>query len=99
MSTIFATLASNEKPDAPYTPVRVQFVSDSGEPVTVNTGAVNIPKAAVTTTVQAADAATAAGEAPTAAEFNAVVAALNETKKQLNALIGSLRACGLAASE
>lgn len=99
MSTVYATLASGKKPEAPYTPVSVQFVDDSGNPITVNTGTVSIPKAAVTTTVQAADAANAAGETPTAAEFNAAVAALNETKKQLNALIGSLRDCGLAASE
>ena len=80
MSTVYATLASGKKPEAPYTPVSVQFVDDSGNPITVNTGTVSIPKAAVM-------------------EFNAVVAALNETKKQLNALIGSLRACGLAASK
>lgn len=99
MSTVYATLASGKKPEAPYTPVSVQFVDDSGNPITVNTGTVSIPKAAVTATVQAADAKTAAGTAPTAVEFNAVVAALNETKKQFNALIGSLRACGLAASK
>jgi hypothetical protein len=99
VSTVYATLASGKKPEAPYTPVSVQFVDDSGNPITVNTGTVSIPKAAVTATVQAADANTAAGAAPTAVEFNAVVAALNETKKQLNALIGSLRACGLAASK
>lgn len=85
MSTVYATLASGKKPEVPYTPVSVQFVDDSGNPITVNTGTVSIPKAAVTTTVQAADATNATGETPTAAEFNA--------------LIGSLRDCGLAASK
>ena len=36
-----------------------------------------------------------AGAAPTKAEFDTVVAELNETKRQLNTLIGSLRTAGV----
>lgn len=43
----------------------------------------------------AADATVSAGAAPTKAEFDTVVAELNETKRQLNTLIGSLRTAGV----
>ena len=42
-----------------------------------------------------ADVAVSAGAAPTKAEFDTVVAELNETKRQLNTLIGSLRTAGV----
>ena len=45
--------------------------------------------------VAAADATVSAGAAPTKAEFDTVVAELNETKRQLNTLIGSLRTAGV----
>lgn len=53
-----------------------------------------VKKGAAVATVASADAAVAAGEAPTKAEFDAVVGELNETKRQLNALIASLKASG-----
>ena len=47
--------------------------------------------------VASADANPAAGEAPTKAEFDTVVTELNETKKQLNAALVSLKAAGIIA--
>lgn len=50
-------------------------------------------------TVQSADAAAAAGDAPTKAEFDAVVALANECKKTLNDLRGNLQAANLLAQD
>lgn len=58
-----------------------------------------VTKAAVTASVKAADAAQAAGDAPTKAEYDALVALANETKRQLNAMITAQRAAGLAADK
>lgn len=54
-----------------------------------------VKKGTAVATVAAADATASAGDAPTKAEFDAVVAELNETKRQLNTLIGSLKAAGV----
>lgn len=56
-----------------------------------------VKKAAAVTNVGAADAKAAAGESPTKAEFDAVVAELNETKRQLNAWLTSARTAGFLA--
>ena len=55
--------------------------------------------ARVTALVASADAAAAAGEAPTKAEFDKVVALANELKAQLNAMINASRSAGQAASK
>lgn len=54
-----------------------------------------VKKGASVADVAAADATVSAGAAPTKAEFDTVVAELNETKRQLNTLIGSLRTAGV----
>lgn len=54
-----------------------------------------VKKGAAVAAVSAADAAAAAGDTPTKAEFDAVVAELNETKKRLNAALASLKAAGV----
>nr|DAV64850.1 MAG TPA: Head fiber protein [Bacteriophage sp.] len=58
-----------------------------------------VKQAAVTPAVTAADAAQAAGDTVTKAEFDAVVAVANETKRQLNALITSMRDAQQASSK
>lgn len=55
-----------------------------------------VRKAAAVSPVQAADAADAAGGAPTKAEFDKAAALANETKRQLNDLIEKLKAAGIA---
>lgn len=54
-----------------------------------------VKKGAAVAAVSAADVTAAAGNTPTKAEFDAMVAELNETKKQLNAALGSLKAAGV----
>ena len=73
------------------------------------TGKPNIPTAATTTAaglvkkssgvslVASADAAAAVGDAPTKAEFDAVVTLLNECKKQLNDMIAKAKTAGQMA--
>lgn len=56
-----------------------------------------VKKGTAVATVTAADAVAAAGAAPTKAEYDAVVTELNETKRQLNALLASLKAAGTIA--
>lgn len=57
-----------------------------------------VKMAAVTATAKKTSA-DAAGEAPTAAEFNAVRAELEEVKTVVNAVITSMRAAGQAADK
>jgi hypothetical protein len=54
-----------------------------------------VKKGAAVAAVSTADAAAAAGDTPTKAEFDAVVAELNETKKRINAALASLKAAGV----
>lgn len=54
-------------------------------------------KASGVASVASSDSAASAGDAPTKAEFDKVVAEVNETKKQLNALLASLKAAGVTA--
>lgn len=56
-----------------------------------------VKKAAAVAAVASKDAKAAAATAPTKAEFDAVVAVANENKRQLNALIASLKASGATA--
>ena len=106
------------KPDG--TPLAGGTATVAWDAITGKPATYPVAKAAVTASVKAADATapaktstTAAGETPTKAEFDAVVAQLaelktvaaalateaNETKRQLNALITSMRAAGLAADK
>lgn len=56
-----------------------------------------VKKSSAVTAVASADAAEAAGETPTKAEFNAVVTLLNECKKQLNDMISKAKTAGQMA--
>ena len=79
---------------APYDGVaEAVFVDDNGKPVDFG----GVKKGVAVAKVAAADAVAAAGAAPTKAEYDAVVTELNETKRQLNALLASLTAAGTIA--
>lgn len=68
----------------------------SGEhPVPVS---VTVTPAAKVTAVSAADGVAAAGDAPTKAEFDAVVTLANANKAAVNAIITALKAAGLMAN-
>lgn len=56
-----------------------------------------VKKASAVTAVASADAAVAAAETVTKAEFDAVVAVANETKKQLNDLLAKMKTAGQMA--
>ena len=56
-----------------------------------------VKKASNTAAVSSADATQAAGEAPTKAEFDAVVALLNECKAQLNDHLSKVKTAGQMA--
>ena len=58
-----------------------------------------VKMAATTPDVNASAAAAAAGDAPTKAEFDAVVSLANATRATLNALLGRLEAAGIVASK
>ena len=73
--------------------IETQFVDDNGKPVDFD----GVKKGVAVAKVAAADAVAAAGAAPTKAEYDAVVTELNETKRQLNALLASLTAAGTIA--
>lgn len=57
-----------------------------------------LKQAAAVVDVSSDDGVAAAGDAPTKAEFDAVVALANETKAQLNAALAAFRAAGLMAN-
>lgn len=56
-----------------------------------------VKKASATNAVASADAAAATGEAPTKAEFDAVVTLCNELKAQVNDLITKAKSAGQMA--
>lgn len=56
-----------------------------------------VKKSSAVTAVASADAAAATGDAPTKAEFDAVVALANECKAQLNDLIAKAKTAGQMA--
>lgn len=58
-----------------------------------------VKQSSVTALVAAADAAAAAGETVTKAEFDKAVTLLNECKAKLNSVISADRASGQAASK
>lgn len=72
--------------------VPARLWNPDGTPFTAFGG---VKKGTAVADVAAADVAVSAGAAPTKAEFDTVVAELNETKRQLNTLIGSLRTAGV----
>lgn len=57
-----------------------------------------VKEAAVTPLVAAANATAAAGDAPTKAEFDALVTLANANKAAINSLINTARSAGQAAS-
>lgn len=56
-----------------------------------------VKKATTVANVASADATAAAADTVTKAEFDKVVAVVNETKKQLNAALAALKAAGIMA--
>lgn len=92
--------------DAPAEGQPVEYVhiedlpSGGGEPAgTATTSTPGLVKqAAAVADVSAADAAVAAAETVTKAEFDAVVALTNADKATLNALLAACRAAGILAS-
>ena len=109
MSTVFATLASDETPTTPYTPLNVQFVDDNGQPVTIGGGSTYTLPAASQNALggvklqvfgeaignAVTNVAVAAGDNPTKAEYNALVAAYNALASQFNRLISGLASSGV----
>lgn len=55
-------------------------------------------KQAAIAAIATADAAAAAGEAPTKAEFDPVVALANANKAKINAVLAALKSAGIIAS-
>ena len=58
----------------------------------------NANKQAVIAAISTADAAAAAGEAPTKAEFDPVVTLANANKAKINAILAALKTAGIIAS-
>lgn len=90
--------------------VKLVFVDDEGNPTDIESGGSayvlpaattsalgGVKKASGVTAVSSADATAAAGEAPTKAEFDAVVTLCNELKTQLNDLISKNKSAGQMA--
>lgn len=103
--------SSAPTPEATDLVADVVFIDDSGKPTDLggSGGSYTLPAASASALggvklatavadVAATDATNATGETPTAAEFQAVVTELNETKQKLNALLAALRASGALAS-
>lgn len=103
--------AAEEMPQA-CTPVRMALFTEDGEPVSIGGegGSYELPAAgadslggvklaAKVDAVAAADAASASGEAPTAAEHNAAAALANECKGKINAVIGAMKSAGIMSGE
>ena len=88
--------------------VKLVFVDENGEATDIEGGSYTLPAATTTvmggvkkasgvTAVSSADATAAAGDAPTKAEFDAVVTLCNELKAQLNDLISKNKSAGQMA--
>lgn len=101
--------AVEEMPQA-CTPVRMALFTEGGEPVSIGGGSYELPAAGADSlggvklaskvdAVAAADAASASGEAPTAAEHNAAAALANECKEKINAVIGAMKSAGIMSGE
>lgn len=103
--TIQAIHFVDEQPSATQTVVQVYAdnLPEGGGTYTLPAATASalggVKMAATTPDVNASAAATAAGDAPTKAEFNAVVALANATRATLNALLGRLEAAGIVASK
>ena len=86
-------------------PMHVALVNDDGSDFgggeapgnATTTTAGLVKKSSSVSAVASADAAVAAGSAPTKAEFDAVVALVNELKTQVNDLIAKAKAAGQMA--
>lgn len=86
-------------PDQHIEEVYFEDEEDAGDtpgPATTSTAGL-VKQATAVADVAATDAANAAGETPTQAEFNAVVAELNEAKAKLNSLLAAGRTAGWLA--
>lgn len=106
MAKIVQKVIVHEDADAsPLLPMDVALFNEDGTPygggstpsdaTTSKAGVVK--KASNTASVSTADAAQAAGETPTKAEFDAVVALLNECKAQLNDHLSKAKTAGQMA--
>ena len=86
-------------------PMHVALVNDDGSDFgggeapgnATTTTAGLVKKSSAVSAVASADAAAAVGDAPTKAEFDAVVTLLNECKAQLNDLISKAKTAGQMA--
>ena len=85
-------------------PMHVALVNDDGSDFggeapgnATTTTAGLVKKSSAVSAVASADAAAAAGEAPTKAEFDAVVKLVNELKTQVNDLITKAKTAGQMA--
>lgn len=87
-------------------PAHIALVNPDGTPWTgggtapedaTTTKAGLVKKASATNAVASADATAAAGDAPTKAEFDAVVTLCNELKAQVNDLITKAKSAGQMA--
>ena len=86
-------------------PMHVALVNDDGSDFgggeapgnATTTTAGLVKKSSAVSAVASADAAAASGDAPTKAEFDAVVTLLNECKRQLNDMISKAKTAGQMA--
>lgn len=81
----------NDLSDKPSIPTAYKL------PAATSSALGGVKQAAATASVASADAAAAAGDTVTKAEFDAVVTLLNEVKKQLNAHLSAAKAAGQMA--
>lgn len=78
--------------------VKAAGASDTAVQILVAGIDASCPAAATVTAVSAANGVAAAGEAPTKAEFDAVVTLANAEKTAVNAVIAALKAAGLMSN-
>lgn len=107
MAKILQKVIVHEDADAsPLLPMDVALFNEDGTPFTGGGSAPSdattskagiVKKASNTAAVSSADATQAAGDAPTKAEFDAVVALLNECKAQLNDHLSKVKSAGQMA--
>lgn len=106
MAKIVQKVIVHEDTDAsPLLPMDVALFNEDGTPFTggsapsdaTTSKAGVVKKASNTAAVSSADATQAAGDAPTKAEFDAVVALLNECKAQLNDHLSKVKTAGQMA--
>ena len=106
MAKIVQKVIVHEDADAsPLLPMDVALFNEDGTPFTgggpapsdATTSKAGVRKASNTAAVSSANATQAAGDAPTKAEFDAVVALLNDCKAQLNDHLSKVKTAGQMA--